>query len=88
MIYITRDLFAEGGMSPYVDVWAEKPIRLKDFDGVGSDVWVSDETEWTKNKLTTITVTECRDLYGTIPDFVDQLIQTTRYRLPQCERGF
>ena len=74
-------------MAGFIDVWSEKPIMLKDFDGPQVHVWVGSSEYWLLHKLTILTVEECGSLYGVGPDHVGQLIMTPTYRLPKIRKA-
>lgn len=84
-IYITRDLFGDGTLSRYVDIWSERPTLIPNFDGACTEVWVGHSKHWNQNLITLITEDECRALYGTVPEFVDQLILAP-YRTPRTRK--
>lgn len=75
-IYISRDMFADGELSPYVDIWDSKPVRIKDFDGKGSDVWVGSADDWTGHNITSMPVRDCKEIYGVAPEYVNELIKS------------
>ncbi len=76
MIYITRDLWPDNKLCGFVDIWSEKPVLIDDFGGPQVRVWVSDPADWLANKITVLTVTECRDLYRAVPESVKEMIVT------------
>lgn len=82
MIYITRDLWPGEKLCGFIDIWSEKPVLIDDFGGPQAKVWVSDPDDWLRHKLTVLTVEECRELYGVVPDFVNEMITCGVYRLP------
>lgn len=83
--YISRDLFPDGTLSLYVDVWSAKPILIPNFDGPATQVWISNPDRWHEHALTMLTVRECRDLYGVVPEHVRQLIKAP-YRRSQARK--
>jgi len=71
VIYLSRDSFVDGTPLPGIQVWNERPDRIRDPDGVFGFIWKRGIASW----IATLTIEEAKKHYPVIPETDLELIR-------------